>query len=390
MTTLGDLQVVPEGPQVSRAFEYRLFVLAMLSALIVALVGLAIRDGLPPVAPFAMFAILVIVAENRDKIFGDETSISGSIAIAVASIVAFRASAPLFGPLACAACAGIYWEHVRDRSFDKIVVNAASIGFSALAGAGVLEILAVDRPNSPVDVFVLMIPVVAVYWLVNTCVLAVALKLLRGKGLTGSIWALLRSELSMFGFALLGGGISGWLFLIHGYAVGGLSAVLLLVFLDLLVIVPRRRPFPAINRAVAQIRARISPLLGATAISFVVTQRSNTTLAICLAIGGGLAVSFLVAFLGVRRRVGIWDRHLAFGVAIVDAPIVMVAAIGGSLAVWAGVWIALGFVSIAIAVGFIVTRRRRRRLHEAADEDERLAVAVELAVLDGRDRSSSR
>lgn len=385
----GELQAVHAKAQPVRVGPYRMFVAALFAALVATLAALAIFEGLPPPELLALFAALVVVAENRDRLFGDETSISGSIAVAVASVVAFRESAPFFGPLACAACAGIYWPHVRERSFDKVIVNASSIGFSALAAAGALEVLAVDRNSSAGDLLVLAIPVVVVYWLVNTCVLAIALSFLRGSDLRRSVLLLVRSETSMLGFALAGG-LCGLLFLRHGHWVGAASIILLLVFLDVLVISPRRWPAALVSRpTAARAYAHVRPLLGAAMVAFFWAERVSAPLAACAAIAGALVVAFFVALVGVHRRIGIWDRHLALGVAIADAPLVVVFAVGGALAATVGIWIALAAVSAALAIGFVVLRRRRRLLAEAAQDDVRLAAAVELAVLDSRDRSSS-
>jgi hypothetical protein len=68
---------------------------------------------------------------------------------------------------------------------------------------------------------------------------------------------------------------------------------------------------------------------------------------------------------------------------------VVVFAIAGVLAVTAELWVLFAWVASALVLGLILTHRRQTRLAEAAKEDELLAVAVERAVLDDRDRSSS-
>jgi hypothetical protein len=118
-------------------------------------------------------------------------------------------------------------------------------------------------------------------------------------------------------------------------------------------------------------------------------ERIPAPIALCASVAGVLVVTFLVALVGVHRRTGIWDRHLALGIAIVDAPLVLVFAIGGALGATAGIWVAVAAVSAVLAIGFVIARRRRRLLAEKAKDDLRLAAAVELALLDSRDRSSS-
>jgi hypothetical protein len=330
------------------------------------------------------FALLVIVSENRDRWFGDETSISGSIVIAIASVVAFRESAPLFGPLVCAACAGLYWPHVRERRFDKVIVNASSIGFSALASAAVLEILAVDPSSSVGDWLILLVPAVVAYWLVNTCVLAVAVSLLHGSNLRRCILHLVRSESFMLGFALLGG-LCGLLFSRSDYWAGAASAIALLVVLDVLVISPRRWSAGWVG---AQIYGRVSPPVGAMLLTAFCVEKVGRLAGSGAAVLLVLVGTLLVAAVRVHRRIGVWDRHLALGVALADAPLMAAFVIAGVLAVTAGTWVAVAWLTLVLSVGIVLIRRRRRTLAEAEEEDVRLAAAVECAVLDGRDRSS--
>jgi hypothetical protein len=180
------------------------------------------------------------------------------------------------------------------------------------------------------------------------------------------------------------------MFLKNGYWIGAAFLATMLVLLDLLVIAPRRWLTSRIRpEEVARRYVHLGPLVCASVFAVFGTERIGALLGGSAAVIGALLVTFLVALLGVHRRVGMWDQHLALGVAIVDAPLVIVFAVAGALAVAVSIWLAVAVVSSALALSFSLARRRQRKLARQVHDDERLAAAVELAVMDGRDWSSS-
>src|SRR5260370_40809755 len=52
-----------------------------------------------PLGWVALFGATVICAEHRDRLFGDETSVSGSIIVVMAAVVVFSRSSWLFAPM---------------------------------------------------------------------------------------------------------------------------------------------------------------------------------------------------------------------------------------------------------------------------------------------------
>ena len=91
-------------------------------------------------------ALLFVVAEHRDRVFVDETGLSGSIAVALAASYFFASEGWVGGAFLCCAVGGLYVPHVRDRALSKIVINSASFGLSALATAWVLSLVERLRP----------------------------------------------------------------------------------------------------------------------------------------------------------------------------------------------------------------------------------------------------
>ena len=91
-------------------FERRfyLYAVAIIAALIGASVVVASGDSYPRVVAVMCLAGFVLIAEHRDCLFGDETSISGGVVIAMAGVVVFRNDSYLFGPFACGLVAGLY------------------------------------------------------------------------------------------------------------------------------------------------------------------------------------------------------------------------------------------------------------------------------------------
>jgi hypothetical protein len=354
--------------------------------LVAAATVLSTIEGMPPLGLLLFFVALVITSENRDRLFGDETSISSSIVVAIASVVVFRDSTPLLGPLLCAACAGIYWAHLRERSFAKIAVNASAIGLSALAAAGPAGLLDGDRRLSIGRLAVIVVLAAVNYWIVNTCALAAALSLLRGETFGYNARLLIRSETPMLGLAMLGG-LCGLMFVRHGFLLGSISIVALLVAIDLCSISPR--PWDARFISIARFICIIVLLFSASIFGTLTSARLGVVGAVCAVLAIVFLVTFLVSLVRVHRATGLWDRHLALGTAVVDVPMVAVFALAGVLAEVEGIWIGVAGLGTTLALAVVVSRRVRRRQIRADTDDHRIAAAVERAVAEGRSLPTS-
>ncbi|MSO79987.1 MAG: hypothetical protein EXQ79_10365 [Acidimicrobiia bacterium] len=230
---------------------------------------------------------------------------------------------------------------------------------------------------------------VASYWLIDNLLIAAVLTCVDGEKFLERVVDLTRAEsvIVLFGVA---GGVGALAFREAGSALGLVTVAALLAVVDVKVLAVMA--LPALKRGTGNSHAVTVGYAGQlvlVAAMGVLGATHGDLLGAGAAVVGALVVTFLVALLGVHRRVGMWERHLALGVAIVDAPLVTVFAIAGALAVTVSIWCAIAVVSTALALSVLAARHRERKLARQAEDDERLAAAVELAVMDGRDWSSS-
>jgi hypothetical protein len=280
----------------------RLLSLLMVAvAVAIAIVGL-LTVSVPSVPAILLFGGTMAAAEHRDRLFGDETSVSGSIAVAMATVLVFARGSWLTGPMVCAGLAGFYWPHIRARAWSRVAVNAAAMSLAAAGAATVIHVLVAT------DVFDTQLALAGViglgmFWTVNSLMLAVAVSSIQERHVVATTWQLLRSDIGLLPFGYLG-------FLTGLLAKGGLVDVWLallavLVLLDRTVIhVPQRTSNgPLIVSATA---------IGFTTIGLVLattnTPSANATIPLLCA--GGLVLSSSVEDL---------RRGSVFGVAVASA-----------------------------------------------------------------------
>ena len=77
-----------------RRLHFRWFVALLAAVYVSVLAPILLFTPLPPPGPFVMLAILVVLAEHRFVLFGDETSMSASIIVVVASVFVFADRSP--------------------------------------------------------------------------------------------------------------------------------------------------------------------------------------------------------------------------------------------------------------------------------------------------------
>ncbi|MEX0666186.1 MAG: hypothetical protein WD598_15650 [Acidimicrobiia bacterium] len=216
--------------------------------------------------------------------------------------------------------------------------------------------------------------------------MAAALSLLRGAAFGDNVRLLIRSEVPMLGLAILGG-LCGFVLLNHGFVVGSVSIVSLLVLVDVLMIASRPRD----TRLASFQRAIWHSILvfSSAALGVLIAARLGVVGAVCAVLASVLLITFVVALVRVHRATGIWDRHLAFGMAVVDAPLPAVFALAGVLAEVAGIWVGAAGLGIALALTHVVSRRLRRHQIRVSADDHRIAAALERAVVEGRSLPTS-
>ena len=137
---------------------YSVGLFSIAAALVVVLFALG-QD--PPLEQVLILGCLFAIAENTGVEFAEESGISASLMLAVASIVLFRDTAPELGPLLVGLSGGLFFEHFRDRDLPKVLFNSANFGLAAAIAAGVFHLIVPADPTLPF-LLVASIPVVLV------------------------------------------------------------------------------------------------------------------------------------------------------------------------------------------------------------------------------------
>jgi len=197
--------VIPIDTDIARQLARRQvrfrWLVACLSALWVAIVvPTLVLTPLPPLAPFIALALLVILAEHRFVLFGDETSMSASIVVVVASIFVFTETSPLAGPILVASIGGIYIPHLRTRAFSKIAFNGAGMGIGAACAALVVGAFTIPGDSNSRTVCTAFAAVV-IYWVVNNTIVAGHQVALCGAGFRSSARLLICAETDVLPWA---------------------------------------------------------------------------------------------------------------------------------------------------------------------------------------------
>jgi hypothetical protein len=244
----------PARPVVASEVGLRLFAG---SALLIAggTIALAFLTG-PAVGwkPLLVLAALLVFAEHRDRLFGDQTSASGSIVVAMAAVVAFSDGPWLAGPMLCSAFAGAYWPHIRNRAWSRVAVNASSMSLAAATSATIFHLVGTGAHEIGVRAAAGGAAAVLAFWIVNSLVLGIAVATIQRRELWDICRSLLVSETELLIFAY-GGFLVGFAFANAPMWTAALSLALLLVVLDLLVMGRSTRESYALNLAAPAIEA---------------------------------------------------------------------------------------------------------------------------------------
>jgi hypothetical protein len=311
-------------------------------AVAIAIVGL-VTVSVPAVLPMLLFGGTMAAAEHSDRLFGDETSVSGSIAVAMATVLVFARGSWLTGPMVCAGLAGLYWPHIRARAWSRVAVNAAAMSLAAAGAASVVHLLgATDAFDSKLALAGVV--GLGVFWAINSSVLAVAVASIQKRRVVATTWHLLRSDMGLLPFGYLGF-LTG--LLVNGGLVDVWVALLgVLVLLDRTVIhSPQRTSSSSLIAS--------STVIGLTTIGIVLatTIAQNAAPTVPLLCAGGL-----VLFSGVEdSRPG-----LGFGVVITSA-VAAAIAMQGTLPVVAPL-----LVGVATCLPALVQSRSARAVARTA------------------------
>jgi hypothetical protein len=344
----------------------------------------ATSDGLAGVAPIFVLAALFVCSEHRDRIFTDETGLSGSIAVALATALFVGERGWAGGAFVVCACGGLYWPQLRSREWSKVVVNAACFGTSgAIAAALVSAIISHDGSTS-VLIAAALVATIA-YWLANSVLLAVATTTLRGGPLLRNAGDLIKADTVMLVFAV-GGALCGVVMTEVGPWVGILALAALLVALDVFVISVPAGP-AALRAAWKLVATRVLAGLTAGIVAMIVAGGfSSPAAGAAVGIVAGLAAGFVVVLsfaaarlLGHGHRL---DAVLVGGFVMAELPLPGIASVAGVFGALDGAAAAFIVASGLIIVASLLAAWRRRDNPKQFDDDV-ITAAVTQAMLDG-------
>ena len=182
-----------------RALCIGVAVLAAATCVVLVLVG-----PTPDAAALLILGVLCAFAANTSVVLPNDSAMSASFMLAVASIVVFHGDARLLGPLVVGIAGGLYLPHIREREARKVLFNAGSLGLSALAAAAVYSLVPSDVVESVPGQLAAAIPTALTYSLVNFVLLTLALSLHDGRQIREVADELWLGDLQIYPFALMG------------------------------------------------------------------------------------------------------------------------------------------------------------------------------------------
>ena len=175
-----------------RNLRFRWFVAGLAAAWLSILVPVLVFTPLPPVGLFVVLAVLVVLAEHRFVLFGDETSMSASIVVVVASVSLFADSSPLAGPMLIASLGGLYLPHLVHRRSTLVLANASALGLAAIVAATLASRVVRSVQPSQMGLVINSIVCVGSYWCVNSVLIGCASALRNGTDL----WTAIRDQVA--------------------------------------------------------------------------------------------------------------------------------------------------------------------------------------------------
>jgi hypothetical protein len=158
----------------------------------------------PDLTALAVFGALSIFAANTSVVLPNDSALSASFMLCVASVVVFHGNAQYLGPLLVGAGAGLYFPHLSEHDWRKVTFNCGSLGLSALAAAAVYSLVPNNILESTAGQLAAAIPTALTYSLVNFLFLTAALTLYEGRPLASVADELWLGDLQIYPFALMG------------------------------------------------------------------------------------------------------------------------------------------------------------------------------------------
>jgi hypothetical protein len=173
-------------------------------ASLAAAIYLALTGPEPDMSALVILGLLCAFAANTSVVLPNDSAVSASFMLAIASIVVFQGDAELFGPLVVGMAGGIYLPHIREREWRKSLFNVGSLGLSALSAAAVFSLVPESVVAGIGGQLLAAIPAGLTYSLVNFLLLTCAFSLNDERPLRDVADELWLGDLQIFPFALIG------------------------------------------------------------------------------------------------------------------------------------------------------------------------------------------
>lgn len=189
------------------AQPFRSFALALGGVTLAAGVVLWTLGPVPELAPVVLLGGLYALAENRDVVLPNGSSISAGFMLAMAAVVVFRDSdpaSPLLGPLLVGACGCIFIPHFRRCEWAKIVTNGSIYALSSLAAAIVFLLIPEGATSTVGGQLVAALPIGLTFSLVNFLLLVPVIAAVNRTPRADAAKQLWLGDLQIYPFALLG------------------------------------------------------------------------------------------------------------------------------------------------------------------------------------------
>jgi putative nucleotidyltransferase with HDIG domain len=172
-------------------------------AFVVAL-HLAATGPAPDLIALAILSVLCAFAANTSVVLPNDSAVSASFMLAVASIVVFHDNADLLGPLVVGMAGGLYLPHIREREWRKFLFNVGSLGLAALAAACVYSVVPSNVLDNVAGQLLAAVPTALTYSLVNFLLLTCVFALNDDRPLRRVADDLWLGDLQIYPFALMG------------------------------------------------------------------------------------------------------------------------------------------------------------------------------------------
>ena len=173
-------------------------------AALVAAVAFAITGPSLGITAILIFGVLSVFAANTSVVLPNDSALSASFMLCIASVVAFHGNAQFLGPLLVGIGAGLYLPHVRELDWRKALFNSGSLGLSALAAAVIYSLVPDEALDSVPGQLLASVPTALTYSLVNFALLTAALALHERRPVKAVAEELRLGDMQIYPFALMG------------------------------------------------------------------------------------------------------------------------------------------------------------------------------------------